>query len=157
MDSRRTKSSKKSSAHAALTLDIPPPPHLWFRGPWPIATTKACRLTGRSARTLTRHAAAGWPDLAVLTCLQAVVYGVLPHPDWKEWHLSPDGFLAYWRPTRGVGSVLPSDLLQRDVMAKELATQRGTIRRLQAELDALKAAGPAPVEPQQLHLVFRRA
>lgn len=142
------------SIKPALSLPVPPPQHLWFRGSWPIAVDKACKITGRSACTLARQAAAGWPDVAVLTCLQAVVFGVLPHPDWKEWAVSPDGHLAYWRPTRGIAGVLPSDLMRGDAMAKELSSQRGIIRALRAEISALKAA---TATPEQLPLVLRLA
>lgn len=128
-------------------MAIPPPDHLWFLGSAPLDAQRARELTGRSTRTLARQAAAGWPDRAVLAVLQAAAFGVLPHPAWREWRLDRDGFLCYWRPSRGLGAVSVADLHQRHALALELSTLRGIIARLQADLEAARR-----VEPEQLAL-----
>ena len=160
MSTQSRRSRKKPAVTPPAPLRVPPPDHLWFQPPDWISAPEAARLTGYSLRTVDRWRADGIPAGACLTVLQSAVYGVIPHPDWNEWHVSADGRLCYWT-GREPRPVTVGELHHRALLYAELSEARQELATLRAQVAASSPATPeAPdtaANDPQLRLPLLRA
>lgn len=122
-------------------LPIPPPPAFWFMPPVRIDAALAAQLTQRSARTVDRWRATGIDDPACLALLQAHAFGLLQHPDWREWRIAPDGTLGHWSGKRCLSGLRPVHLAN-------LIAAHADARILRRENAALRATIEALRQPQ---------
>lgn len=138
---KRSKDGRRRRAfRPAAPLEIPLPTHLEYvthTVRMPVA--QAAALCGRSVRTVARWRAASIDDPACLALLQVHAYGLLPGQCWQRWHVTPNGALALWLPTRAHPPVTVGQL-EHVAGAYALAQAcREELVRLRGQFGALRA------------------
>lgn len=133
--------TKKTTKQPRKPRGLAPTRYLYVPAPAQQAHLYRCQLdietasaiTGRSLRTLQRWCRHGIPPGVALAALQAHVFGLLPHPAWRDWRIIDSGVLCH---VNGMPPVSPGQLLHVSLTFLQLSELRQQIQQMQRLIDA---------------------